>query len=147
MPQCPMMLGVAIRMTGNRDDAADVVQDVLEALWKTRDTIGDEAGLRAICFTAVRNRSISLLRRRKFAADDSDVALDIPSSGGADQQVVCDELRKAVDALPEPRRTVVALSARGFDSSEIARILDLTPSNVRQMLSRSRKELRNSLTR
>lgn len=147
MAQCPLMLAVATRMLADRDDAADVVQDVLEALWKSRDTLAEGAALRAICFTATRNRCISLLRRRKFSADDNDAVLDIPSSGSADQQVACQDVRNAVDALAEPQRSVVRLSTRGFDSSEIARMLDLTPSNVRQMLSRSRKELRKILSR
>lgn len=55
-------------------------------------------------------------------------------------------LRQAIRELPERKRQCVLLYyGRGLTLSEIAKVFDLTPSRISQILSSSRKELRENL--
>jgi RNA polymerase sigma factor (sigma-70 family) len=56
------------------------------------------------------------------------------------------ELKEALDTLPEDRRQLIEMAElEGMTSKELAARLNLTPENVRQRLSRSRRELKDLL--
>ncbi len=55
-------------------------------------------------------------------------------------------LRQAIRELPERKRQCILLYyGRGLNLSEIARVFDVTPSRISQILSKARKELRDNL--
>lgn len=51
----------------------------------------------------------------------------------------------AVAALPSPDRDILEMSAEGFNATEIADVLDLSPANVRQRRKRVLDRLREDL--
>jgi RNA polymerase sigma-70 factor (ECF subfamily) len=54
------------------------------------------------------------------------------------------ELKEALNTLPEDRRQLIEMAElEGMTSKELATLLNLTPENVRQRLSRSRRELKD----
>ena len=57
------LLGMAQRITGNSDDAADAVQDAFTRLWMRRSQLPDEAA-EGTAVVAVRNACLDSVRRR-----------------------------------------------------------------------------------
>jgi RNA polymerase sigma factor (sigma-70 family) len=57
------------------------------------------------------------------------------------------ELEEALSTLPEDRRQLIEMAElEGMTSKELAELLNLTPENVRQRLSRSRRDLKDFLS-
>ena len=139
------LLGMAQRITGNSDDAADAVQDAFTRLWMRRSQLPDEG----TAVVAVRNASLDSVRRRNSRRSvPLDDAAGTAASGPATQ---CDEraeayrqVRAIIDTrLTESQRRVLVMrdfEGRSFD--EIAQTLGISPDSARMQLSRARKAVR-----
>ena len=139
------MMAVAMRMMdGDSDNAADAVQDTIATLWERRHSIDLTTSAEALCVTATRNRCISLIRARHLSASLDEV----PQAAASDPSGTdVDHVRMAVNLLPENRRSAVTMSMRGFDNSEIAAEMRISEDNVRQLLSRGRRQLKEILSK
>lgn len=148
MPCYPQMMRMALRFfSGDREKASDAVQDVLSALWEKRHSIFTTDDVLGLCLVSVRNRCISIYRKDRerlrldeIGSDVSDV-LSEPCTGSE-----ADDVRSAIERLGEPGSVIVMMSAKGFNCREISAELGLTEANCRQILSRSRKKLRELLS-
>ena len=116
LPAYGAMTAVARKLLGDRQSAEDAVQDVMRSLWEGRENIIVNGAGAAYADT--------------IADDDFD-----------DTQRL-ERLSAAIDNLGEPRRTILRLSLAGKSGAEIAATVNLSETNVRQHLSRSRNELR-----
>lgn len=139
------MYGTAIRMGMSPDDAADVVQETLIRLWRS-DSVnsGLDNRLEAYCMTSFRNEALRFLSNHRQFSDIARAA-DVESSPERDAEFDSTRRRieSLIDSLPEGQRDVVRLSAfASFSNEEIAKALNLTAVNVRQLLSRGRQRLR-----
>lgn len=146
MPLQRRMYAVALKLGLPPDDAADAVQETQLKLWRGREGIPEEPGaLTAYCLVSLRNECISSLRKRK---DRSPIeqAGQIIGEGGTENVEMRDtrhHIERLIDMLPEGQQRVLRLSSFGeFDVPEIAEATGYTPGNVRQLLSRGRKRLR-----
>ena len=78
-----------------------------------------------------------------------ETAAEIKTAVSADNAESKDTRRhveKILDTLPENQRKVIRMSGFGeFSVSEISQATGLTAGNVRQLLSRARRSLRNCL--
>ncbi len=146
LPVYAQMIAVAARMfDGDITSAADAVQDTIANLWERRREIEISRSPQALCISAVRNRCISIIRsQRNFSFADSDT-VNVADSASADSNTDIQRIHMAVNLLPEPQRTVIKMSMRGFSSEEIAAENHISQSNVRQILSRGRRSLRSLL--
>lgn len=146
LPVYAQMIAVAARMfDGDMTSAADAVQDTIANLWERRREIEISRSPQALCISAVRNRCISIIRsQRNSSFADSDT-VNVADSASADSNTDIQRIHMAVNLLPEPQRTVIKMSMRGFSSEEIAAENHISQSNVRQILSRGRRSLRSLL--
>ncbi|WP_024889208.1 RNA polymerase sigma factor [Luteimonas huabeiensis] len=139
---------LALRICGDRDSAADVLQDTM---LKMIDRIGDFRGaspfwgwLRQIAV----NESLMRLRRgRKFDGhldiDEQPIAADTsPPAAAADAAA----LQRALAELPPVTRSVLWLyHAEGFTHEEIAALMERTPSFSKSQVARGTRRLRERL--
>ncbi len=145
LPLQRQMYGIALRMGIPPDDAADAVQETQIRLWRRRDGIPeDEKELRLYCLTAFRNECISMLRRSKPT-----VGLDEAAELRGDEAETTEyrdtrhRIEVLIDTLPAGQSRVIRSSGfGGLDNSEIAEATGQTENNVRQLLSRGRRRLR-----
>ncbi|MGM9853960.1 MAG: RNA polymerase sigma factor [Muribaculaceae bacterium] len=147
LPAYGAMLAVACRMLGDREGASDAVQELMKKLWEEHERLDAGVSGAAYACRAVRNRCIDIIRCRRSASDipiDS-LADDIAEPEDNDDSVRMIELATAIDRLGEPRRTILRLSLDGKSGAEIAAEVGMTEQNVRQYLSRTRKELRKTI--
>lgn len=143
------LLAMAERITGNRDEAADAVQDAFVRLWKHRGEINTERAAAGMSVTAVHNMSIDVVRRRvarpTVAVDEArDMAADRGEPSPADRDEAYAQVEAIIEHELSPvQRSIVRLrECDGIDYDEIARRLGLQPANVRVQLSRARKRIR-----
>ncbi len=152
---------LALRICGEREQAADVLQDTM---LKVIDRIGEFRGNRTgaaqpadspfwgwLRQIAVNEALMALRRRRRNeieATDDAEadhVLIDerTPAPPAA-ADAAC--LQRALDALPANTRTVLWLyHAEGYTHDEIAALMQRTPSFSKSQLARGTRRLRQLL--
>jgi len=162
------LLGAAMRLAKNRQDAEDLVAESVARAWANRRSLHDPARFRAWLFRILTNVFISECRKRG-ARPKADVSLDAPGDneaafslfeelhqpfllwwGNPEQEFLNKLLRRdierAVDALPETFRMVVVLAdMEGFSYQEIGRMLGVPIGTVRSRLARARCHLQKAL--
>lgn len=151
----------AVRLTGNRSDAEDLVQDTVVKALRFADRFAPGTNLRAWLYTILHNTWRN--RRRDAARDTIDVdseqveqaaslpggpaALDTPERillrGTLDA-----DLQAALDALPEAFREAVWLrDVEEFSYAEIADMIEVPIGTVMSRISRGRRLLFERLSR
>ena len=160
-PHFDALFGYALRLTRDRNDAEDLMQEsVFRAL---RGFGGFRAGtnFKAWMFRITTNTFVSGKRRERRApalVDELDVAapaseaLEVELRDAATDwatvfsETVEDELKQAVDELPEEFRLPLLLSSLGdLRYKEIAEALSVPIGTVMSRLFRARQRLRHSL--
>lgn len=151
LPHYRRMYATAITILRNSDDASDAVQEAFTRLWEKRDDLPNIDTPEAYCVTTIKRICIDRIRKNALhinevtedtllISDDSDIQADNRES----LQLVTLLMNK----LPEQQRQVLQLRAFNDCSlEEIESITGLTGVNVRTLLSRARrrmKELFNS---
>ena len=130
---------LALRILGDTGKAEDVVQEAFLKLWNGAARFDESRGsLRAWLTTAVRNRSIDLLRGRSLQ-ERRELALkpEVRSSGAGPEEEAArslerDAVRAALAELPEEQRESVLLSYfGGFTQAEIAELTGVPLSTVK----------------
>ena len=155
VPELPVMLRVARRITGNAADAEDLVQEALLRAYRAVDRF-DVRYLRAWLPTILRNTWRNMNRKaRPFLLDSDDQALSVPAPGadgrgGAEEHVVDGMLDAALAAelhnLSDNHRAVVTLvDIDGLTYQEAADVLGIPTGTVMSRLHRARKRLRTRL--
>jgi RNA polymerase sigma-70 factor (ECF subfamily) len=153
------LYGLALRVTGDRDLAADVVQDAFRAALEHAGEFRGESAVTTWLYRIVFNRAVDLLRRRRrddqLPDDPDELARTLPITQSniaplPDDLLERQETRAVVDrALEElgPRqRAVFELhEVEGRSTAEVAEVLGLTPGAVRVSLHRARLTLRAKL--
>lgn len=146
LPHYRQMYVTAMTILRNSDDASDAVQEAFTRLWEKRDDLPNIDNPEAYCVTTVKRICIDRLRRSTLPinevtedtlliADDSDKQADTRES----LQLVT----LLMDKLPEQQRQVLQLRAFNECSlDEIESITGLTGVNVRTLLSRARRRMR-----
>lgn len=146
LPLQRAMYGIALRMGIPPDDAADAVQETLLRLWRRREGIPPDPGQsRMYCLAAFRNECVSQLRRSHPSVPLEEAA---EIRGEETEETEYRDTRRhieiLIDSLPRGQRRAVRLSSfGGLDNTEIAVATGQTENNVRQLLSRGRRRLRD----
>lgn len=138
------MYGMALRMGIPPDDAADVTQNTLIGLWRSRDGIPkDPRALRMYCLKAMRNNSITFLKksRRHERIEDAEGIVAPPGADTEYRDTAC-RIEVLLGKLTETQERVIRLSAfADMDNADIAEVTGESEANVRQLLSRGRRRL------
>jgi RNA polymerase sigma-70 factor (ECF subfamily) len=144
---------VAYRLTGDHDDAQDLVQDVL--LRVRRGLASYQPGsMEGWLSRITTNLFLDEMRRRKRRPAEplperTDAAL--PPAMAADEALAAenlgDDVQNAIRQLPEEFRAAVVLcDVAGLSYAEIADSLDVPVGTVRSRIHRGRALLREALT-
>lgn len=136
----------ACKCTGHEEDARDVVQGAFEVLWQKRQEVAAEKG-KAFVFQVAYRQAVDNYRKKGRITYKE----ELPESSGAITQGNPDlkrVLERALAKLDEKARALVLLKDyEGYSYEEIAKITDLSDSQVRVYLHRARKVLKEYLVR
>lgn len=142
------MFLTALRLTRHRQDAEDIVQDAFTKLWELRhDTLADK-NVEAYCTRIVHNLFIDRQRRQHLhisaqAADEFNLPDYHATGNKLEQQESENMVMRLIGELPEKQRQIITLrDVEGLTYEEIAQQTGLTEVNIRVLLSRARKTIR-----
>jgi RNA polymerase sigma factor (sigma-70 family) len=142
------MYNLAYRMTGNREDAEDILQETFVECFRNLNSFRYKSTFGAWLKTILINRSINHLRKRRIPLVYDD---NIPDNITEDEpDVILDNGRiiKAIEMLPDGYRIILTLYLlEGYDHSEIAQIMGITESTSKSQYSRAKNRLRNMITK
>ncbi len=141
---------VALRLMRQREDAEDLVQDAFLIALQKLDRFQSGRPFLPWFYRILVNRGLNLRRARARRTTDP-LPEDMPAAGDSPARLLeraemGQGIRGALDALPDTERTIVELfELQGFDSGEIAEILDMPRGTVRWHLHQARRALRLKL--
>ena len=137
---------LALRITLNRAEAEDIVQDTLIKVWKRRFEWESIDSIEAFSLTVCRNLSLDRLRKKENSNDsleDVNVAEPVASSNPQDRMIQEDRVslvRQIIDSLPEKQRSCMQLrDFEGKSYKEIAQVLGITEEQVKVNIFRARQ--------
>jgi RNA polymerase sigma factor, sigma-70 family len=142
----------ACGITGNAQDAEDVMQAVLLHLLECPERITSARNLRSFLQIAVRNRALDLLRRQGRHIPMEESAFAQISSESAtrqmDEMLCALALRKCLAGQPEAlREAFIAHVLYDARIKELANELGVTPNTLSQQFRRIKKSIRASLAK
>ena len=151
LPFHRLIFGIAYATLENQSDAEDITQEVYAKLWQQRDTLDAIENDKAYIITITRNLSLDYYRKKvKQRATGMD-ELQEQISGGNDalrleQRETVQNILKLLKTLPPMQQRVIQLRHfADLSIAEIAESLEQTEVNVRQLLSRARKTLKEKI--
>ena len=146
------VFGYLARMTGRRDFAEDLTQEVFLRLARAARALRPDTKLRGWLFTVAHNVLVSHARAAKATAALATELAEHPiATGRTPYEALADSLAQlkvehALAALPAGYREVVLLVAiEGLPAADVGAALSLSPEAVRQRLSRARAILAQAL--
>jgi RNA polymerase sigma-70 factor (ECF subfamily) len=139
-----MVFRTAHRITGNAEDAEDVLQTVFLRLLK-RDSRAEIDNPESYLRRSAVNAALDIVRARQ--ADNSLELERMPASGSCTElRDLRDTLRRALAKLPERTAEMFALRFfEGYTNPEIAKIMGLSQIVVAVTVHRTRKKLQQEL--
>lgn len=141
------LFAVARAIVGNADDAADVVQEAMIKIWRRGAALITVDNPAAYAVSVVRTSAIDLIRSRRDTVDVDTLAALSDTDAQPDFDAA-DTIDRIIESLPERQQTVIRLSAYGgCPNDEISSLTGLSPDNVRQLLSRARRKLKEIYTK
>ncbi len=164
MPFMGSLYSTALRMTRNPADAEDLVQETFLKGYRAFGSFTEGTNLRAWLFRILTNSYINRYRAQQRRPEEVDLD-DVEDLylyrrlSGTDEErvgrsaedqllehITSDEVREALEALPETFRLVVLLAdVEGFSYKEIAEIADIPIGTVMSRLHRGRKAMQKRL--
>lgn len=139
----------ALGPDARREDVEEVVSDAFLALWRSRETLDPNQGVKSYLAAITRNRA-SDRRRQAQPAPVPLTDLDEHPGPGPEEELerrtFTAALWAAVAALPETDRALVeGYYFEGAKLRDLAKALGLTPGNAKTRLCRARQSLKKTL--
>ncbi|MFA1542548.1 sigma-70 family RNA polymerase sigma factor [Actinomadura monticuli] len=144
----PRLFGIAYRMLGSPAEAEDIVQETW-LRWQNseRSAVANPAAFLALITTRLSINAAQSARVRRettvgrWPAEPVDTG-DGPAAGAERGEAVESALLLLLEKLtPAQRAAYILREAFVYPYEQIAEIIQLTPANVRQLVSRARKHL------
>jgi RNA polymerase sigma factor (sigma-70 family) len=160
-PHLPGLYRTAVRFTGHREDAEDLVQRVLLKLYPQMDRLRKVEQLRPWLTRVLYREFIDAARARNRlmrwlmpASEMGNEAADhsVSDQSGPEDEALRDQemrrLRQALHVLNSDQRALIALhDMEGYTLDEISTVLEIKRGTVKSRLRRARARLRLCMSR
>lgn len=152
LPLKDKIFRLALRITLDRAEAEDIVQDTLIRVWNKRDEWANVDSAEAYCLTIARNLAID--RSQKMEARNVELTSEtqeMPDALTPEKELERDEqlrlVHRLINGLPEKQRTTIQLrDIEGKSYKEIADILEISEEQVKVNLFRARQHIKSKMT-
>jgi RNA polymerase sigma factor (sigma-70 family) len=161
LPHINAMYNFGYRLTLDRDDAKDLVQDTYFKAFRFIESFQKGTNAKAWLFRILKNSFINDYRKKTkepvkvdyqevetyYNSDDVDRQITPDLRVDALKDMIGDEISNALNTLDVDFRTVIILcDLEGFKYEEMAKILDIPIGTVRSRLHRARQLLKEKLS-
>ena len=149
LPMKNLLYRLALRITMNREEAEDIVQDTLIKVWNKRDDWDNIESIEAFSLTICRNLALDRMKK----AENQNASLEQENVDSADrarsplelmeQRDRVETVRRLVNSLPEKQRSCMQL--RDIEEKsyrDIATILGISEEQVKVNIFRARQAIR-----
>lgn len=149
---------LALRMTGNPDDAQDLTQETFLRVWRGLSGYRFDASFTTWLYRLTGNVCIDFLRRRRrentvslYRGENEEWELSLPDPAPcAETQVMTrltrGEVAEALNKLePEYRQALILRVINGLSYAEIAAVLEVPEGTVKSRIARAREKMRRLL--
>ena len=156
MPHYKLLYRVAYHLTGNAQDAEDLLQDLYLKLWQKRDDLPDEAMKEAYLVTMIRHLFLDQ-RRLKHLDTSAELKEEAspPDERSLDHQIdakdEAQQMEGLINELPERDAKIIRMHVvddRSYE--EIEQDTGLSQGNIRIIVMRTKKKLKqqfNNITK
>lgn len=151
LPLKDKIFRLALRITLNRQEAEDIVQDVLIRVWNKRNELAEVESIEAYSLTICRNLAID----RNGRKENSNVALDdappteteeAPPDLQLMQNERLNQIRLLFNRLPPQQKAAMQLrDIEGMSYKEIEKITGQTQEQVKVNIFRARQYIRKQI--
>lgn len=145
----PALNGILVRMLGDTELAADVLQDAFVKIWKNIETYTPERGtLFTWMLNVCRNQAIDRMRSAEYRQRQQGVSLHDPAAHAAATETDISDfglLRQLEQLRPDYRRLIDLVYLQGYTQAEAAEILAVPLGTVKTRLRAALSQLRELL--
>ena len=139
-----------MRTIGDRDEAADALQDALLSAFRRADSYRGDAAVTTWLHRIVVNACLDRVRRRSARPadalpDDTDLLAALAADPRPDPALESEDRIDVMSALrtltPEQRAAIVLVDIEGYSVDEAATVLDCPPGTIKSRCARGRARL------
>ena len=154
LPLKDKLFRLALRITSNREEAEDIVQDTLMKLWNQRDEWSAIQNIETYIMTICRNLALDAIdKKERQNISLNEMVHDQPDNSQIQDETLIrqqqmNSIQAIIQQLPEKQRTIILL--RDIEEKtyqEIANIMGLSLSDVKVNLFRARQTLKNKFNK
>lgn len=148
MPHYKLLYRVAYHLTGNTQDAEDLLQDMYLKLWQKRDDLREEADTQAYLVTMMKNLFVDQRRHKRIdTSEDIEARTSPPDERSLDHQLDARDEVKQVEGLirqlSERDAKIIQMHLMEDRSyEEIERDTGLSQGNIRIIVMRAKQKLK-----
>ena len=148
LPLSDKLFRLAFSITGNRQDAEDVVQDALLNVWKKKDEWETVENPEAYCYRSIRNIAIDKISLKENQQEAWNDAYDEWDREVSAQERLEEEehlllLENFIRRLPEKQRTIFQLrEVEDLSYRQIAEAMNISEEQVKVNLFRARQKIK-----
>lgn len=148
---------LALRITLDKAEAEDIVQETMIKVWNRRDSWDAIESIEAYCLTVCRNMALDKAKTAtaRHTSIDSETEQEIPAdrsyAANPEERAVQRDrvaiVRRLIDNLPEKQRS--AMQLRDFEGKsyrEIATIMGISEEQVKVSIFRARQTIKQRYT-
>lgn len=148
LPLKDKLFRVALRITFDRAEAEDIVQETLIRVWNKREEWLQFGSIEAYCLTVARNLAIDRSERKDSRTVELTSEMEQASDVSSPYEKLVNKERmmlihRLMNRLPEKQRLIMQLrDIEGKNYKEIAVVLNLTENQVKVNLFRARQKVK-----
>ena len=147
LPHHQKLYRIAYRLTQNVAESEDIVQEAFIKIWNKRNELKEVENAEAFSVIILRNMCMDYLRKTKYEYQmpyDTEMAEKESFSHRIEMQDEAAQVKNLINKLPEPQRMIMMMKHwEEYSDDEIEQITGITSGNIRVILSRARKTIKN----
>jgi RNA polymerase sigma-70 factor (ECF subfamily) len=141
------MFNLARRITNNREDAEDILQETFLECFRNLGSFRFESTFGAWLRSIVINRSINHIRKKRVELVLYENIPDTVHTEEPEPEYNTDKIFRGIEMLPDGYRVILTLYLlEGYDHSEISQILGISESTSKSQYSRAKDKLRKLIS-
>lgn len=146
LPYHQKLFRIAYRIVASTTNVEDILQETYIKLWNKRDEMEEIESTEAFAIVILRNTCLDYLRKTKndyYTSYNADLPETVSMTNEIEARDSANHVKSLIETLPQQQRQVMMMKHwDGYSDEEIEQATGLTAGNIRVILSRARKTIR-----